>query len=424
MGEFDFVMKKKLAVLVFILFLFNSDVGFSKTTYLMSLQEAMDIALTSSTELNSHRSRKYITEARIINAKTPLNPAIISDNGTAEFTYRVGIQQTFELGEKRKKRTTLAVAEHQYTQEEILAKTLDIKSKVRKAYIELYRAQQAEISSQEILNTINELVDITKRKEMAGDVPTIDTMQTELMKINAENDLQYAKLDIIQAFNNLNFLLGHKLDECCQLTEPQYEEEYQIIEKLSEDEHEINLDSLYEKALENRPEIKMAQTEIDIAKKQLEVDYSNRIPNLLLAAGPDYVVGPGPRQMGAFIMGAIAIPVFDRQQGEIMESKAEIKMGEKKLEWQKHLTEVEVKNAYNRIQSYILSLKKYKNELLPHSEVIVHKTKQSFDEGKDDIIVPLMAHQSYIKIKAGYIKVLAEYQTAVSDLERAMGVEL
>ena len=41
--------------------------------------------------------------------------------------------------------------------------------------------------------------------------------------------------------------------------------------------------------------------------------------------------------------------------------------------------------------------------------------------GKSNIIIPLNAQQSYINTRFGYIQTLTEYQTSVSNLERAIG---
>ncbi|TWW08666.1 hypothetical protein E3A20_22030, partial [Planctomyces bekefii] len=37
-------------------------------------------------------------------AQARLNPNLISDNGIAEKTYRLGLEKTFEMGNKRKKK--------------------------------------------------------------------------------------------------------------------------------------------------------------------------------------------------------------------------------------------------------------------------------------------------------------------------------
>lgn len=415
-------MKKLVAIiLIFVL----QAPCFATTTYLGGIDMAIDLAVQNSGELRATQARFGITEAQVFSANTRMNPVLITDNGIAEDTYRMGLQIIIETAAKRRKRTLVAKAQHDVMMDEINVKMLDIKSKVRQSYIALYAAQEKQKAALKIIETTNTLLDATQKKFQAGAIPQLDVIQIEIIKTNAENDLQNARLEIIRAHNDLNLLLGHCLDQDCELSTPALEHNFKDIAALTKEQHFDNINALQKIALENRPELKREQNNILYAKRKLDLAKANRIPNLLVASGPDIVknTSEGTRT-SAFIMGAIDIPIFNRQQGPIKEAMAMQAASEKDLQYQKDVILYQIKDAYSRILSNTKLVEKYQNELLPKSAEIVLKSRRSFEEGKDDIVVPLLAQEAAIRVQFAYIKAVSEYQTAISDLERAIGTYL
>lgn len=100
----------------------------------ISLNESLTLALTNNQKLQAAQAMLGISEARIIIAKTLQNPAFITNNGTAEKIYRAGLEQTFELDGKRKKRTNLAKAEKEVVENEIKTIASDLKNNVRRSF--------------------------------------------------------------------------------------------------------------------------------------------------------------------------------------------------------------------------------------------------------------------------------------------------
>jgi hypothetical protein len=74
----------------------------------INLEEAINISLERSPKLKAAEAQLAIGKANVITAKSRINPNLVSDNGLAEKTYRLGIEKTLELGSKRSKRIELA----------------------------------------------------------------------------------------------------------------------------------------------------------------------------------------------------------------------------------------------------------------------------------------------------------------------------
>ncbi len=375
----------------------------------ITLNQIINIVLKNNPELKAIEAKLGINDAQILKAKTRINPLLISDSGIAEKTYRVGIQQTIEVANKRKKRINLAQTQKEVALNEKETYILELKVNVKNAYIELYNAQQKYNITNEILNTTKELFEVAKKRQIAGDIALLDVLQAEITMINVKNNLENAKLGIIKSFNILNAFTGETLDNDIILMPANLSVQNNTIEKLKE------------KAYFFRPEIKGLMQQIEITKQQIEIAKTNIIPNLVIGAGPSIIEENNKIKANLFITTSLELPIFDYQQGAINEALAQKIQLEKELEVMKNKISLEIKNAFSQINSTGESIKIYENELIPKANDVVNKSRRSFEEGKSNIVIPLNAQQSYINIKFDYIQTLIEYQKAINNLERAVG---
>lgn len=387
----------------------------------LNLNKAIEIGILNNPNLKVMRSKLGISDAQILQSKLIPNPSIVSDNGFAENTFRIGAEQTIELGNKRARRIKLAKMQKQVFLQELITTTLDVRSEIRTSYIQAYNSQQKLWTAQEILKTTDRLANIAKMREEAGDIANLDVLQAEIEMLNAKNEVQVAKLELNKAFNTLSANLGQDIDINTVLVAPD------LIKNLTfslnlDDNDETLLNSLINKAYENSSELKTIQKNIDVENQKLKVARAEIVPNLNIGAGADIVTGD-EKKTSAYVMGSFDVPVFNHLQGVIKEINAQKQVYEKELEAQKIVISQKVKNAYSSIVSYSNSIKIYENELIPHSIKVLEKSELSFKEGKSNILVPLNSQDAYINTKFGYIQILSEFEKAISDLERAIGVE-
>jgi cobalt-zinc-cadmium efflux system outer membrane protein len=383
----------------------------------ISLSTTMDVGIINNPTLKATRARLGISDAQIKQANLLLNPVLMSDNGIAEKTYRLGIEQTIELGGKRSKRTKLAKINKEVTETEILTTLLDVRNNIRSSYIQLYKAQQELIASQEILDTTKQLSEIAKKREQAGDIAKLDVLQAEITMVKAKSDIQTSKLNVNQSFNNLCANIGSDLDRNVVLEKPILYEEFNAID--TKDENFVN--NLVEVAYKTRPEIKTLEKNIEAQEMNLKIAKANVIPNLTVAVGPDLVT-EGKSKTSVFAMANMEIPLFNRQQGNIKEIQAQKEVYEQELVAQKTKINQEVRNAWAGIINNADSIKIYENEIIPKAKEVLNKSNMSFKEGKSNILTSLNAQEAYINTKFGYIQVITDYENSLSDLERALGV--
>ena len=143
----------------------NSNANITLNLKSITLSKAIELGVLNNPTLKAAQAKLGISDAQILQAGLLSNPNIISDNGFAEDTFLVGIEQTIELGNKRSRRIKLAKMQKDVVQQEIITTILDVRSKVRSSYIQTYNAQQKLIASREILETITNLEKIAKERK-------------------------------------------------------------------------------------------------------------------------------------------------------------------------------------------------------------------------------------------------------------------
>ena len=392
----------------------------------ISLDKAMELGILNNPTLKVARARLGISDAQILQASLRINPSLVTDNGVAEKTYRfIGVEQIFELGGKRVKRTKLARIKKDVVMSEISTTLLDIRSNIRTSYIQLYNAQQRLVASQDILATTTKLSEVAKKRQLAGDIAVLDVLQAEIIMVKAKNDIQKAKLEVNQSFNALTAYMGQNLDRNIQLETPVLLAEFNNAKSMPKEQNEQIVDSFIEQAYSSRPEVKAILKNIEAENQRIVVAKANINPNLKLAVGPDMVLPGGEENnnlnLNVFAVGSLELPVFNRQQGIIKEAIAQRQQYEKELEATKIKITQEVNNAYAGIINNAESIRIYEDDLIPRAKDILEKSKLSFLEGKSNILVSLNSQEAYINTRLGYIQTLTEYEKSVSDLERAIG---
>ena len=403
----------------------------------LSLADAFRQAMANNSEVKAAQARLGLSEAEILTANVRPNPSLVSDNGIAEKTYRFGVEQTLELGGKRKRRVAVARAQMNVTQAGIQTSLLDIRANVRRAYTQLYNNQERQKTYENILQVTQELALIATKREKAGDISKLDVLQTEIVRVNANNDLLVASGEVANARHRLNAILNQPIGTEQVLlppnTSPQLSAEQAPSQPAPQtgpvlqgriDQLDVDLDSLIAEAISRRPEVQENLRSLEVVRLQAAMAKANRIPHLTLAAGPDIVTESSAKEFNAFIVGNLELPIFNRQQGPLLEASARQAILEQEQAALKNRIAMEVTTAYTSYQANQARIQRYESELLPYSVAVVDKSRRAFQEGKAPILTPINAQQAYMNTRLGYLQALMDYQNSISDLERAVGAGL
>lgn len=398
----------------------------------LTLEQAIDTAITSHPQIRAAQARLGVSQAEILTAGARLNPSLSSDNGIAEKTYRLGIEQTIELGGKRRRRVAVAQAQREVVLAEINTFILDIRANVRRTYTQLFNLQERQRTAQEIYTIADRLLEVANKRESAGAISHLDVLQAQIASVNARNDVQTLSYEVLQTRTRLNALLNRPVTTPVNTVPPtpfpQTVPGAPSAQGLPLQgdilQGSAKLEELIQEALDHRPELQRNLRSLEVTQRQLALAKANRIPNLSLTAGPDYVAEPGQKEFNVFVVGNLEIPLFNRQQGPIAEAMAKRIQLEQEQAALKNQITTEVSTAYIAFVANQERIKRYEVEILPQAQEVVEKSQRSFEEGKSSILIPLNAQQAYRSAQLGYVQALLDFQNAISDLERAVGTGL
>ena len=409
-------MKKTIVILLALLFC-----GETALSRQITLDEAITSSIANNPQIQSERAKIGISDAQIKTAGLWTNPKMVLDASIADKSYKGGIEQTIQLGGKIKKRVNIAKQQKEVTLQEIATAIIDLKSNVRTAYIQLYSAQERLNTEYEILKISKSMSDIARKKEIAGDIAKLDVLQTEILEVNTQSDIEALKLEKSKAMNNLNFYLGEILPEDIELVKPEINNDYGKSEIDDKNVCEI----LIKEAKDNRPELKRIMKLLEQNEQIQKLARATAVPDLTLAVGPNIMIENTDNgevtHVSVYSTLSMDLPIFNHGQTVLKEAKAERVKLEKDLKAEENRVELEVKNAYSSVVRTSAMLKIYENQLLPKTKDVLHKSEMSFKEGKSDILMLLTSQESYEKARNGYIDAITNYQTSLSDLERALG---
>lgn len=421
-------MRTRFLKLLLMLCLFNFPIAFSQS---LDFESAYESAVANNPQFQAAKARLGVSEAEMVTAAAWLNPSLVSDNGVAEKTYRLGIEQVFELGGKRRHRVAVADAQRQIVVAEISTAMLNLRSDVRKAYTRLYNAELRHKALNDIVGTTDQLLSVAQKREHAGDIPQLDVLQAEVQKVRSSNDAQVAVSEAQRARASLNALLNHPVTTVWSLKPPSGFKVEPVNQKQSASPlqaqvrvTEFDLKYLTDLALDNRPELEQNQKGLELINRQTALARSNIVPDLRVAVGPDYVAETGQKNLNVFFIASVELPVFNRQQGPLQEAEARKEQLLKEKEALKNQIVLEVSNAYNAFLQNDAQVNRYEAELLPKAQEVADKSRRSFEVGKSNILLSLNAQQAYMQTTLDYLNALLDYQNSITDLERAIGTGL
>lgn len=401
----------------------------------LTLEQAFARAIENNPDYKATQAQLGISESQITTAAARPNPSILSDNGVAEKTYRLGITQVLELGGKRQRRIEAAQAQKKIDMAEIDNRLLTLRGEVRKAYTQLYIDQEREKAYQDIVRTTKQLLTIAQQREQAGDIARVDVLGTRIAYTNARNDYQTVLYQVISSRNELSKLLYQPLENTLRLVPPSQLVSHELMPPSTGSKPgkplqsgvtqiTLNLDALIQKALTQRPEMRKNRYMEEAAQQQLALAKANRIPDLKVSAGGDMVTEPDQRRVGVFVITELELPVFNRQQGPIQEAMARQEQARLTHESLKNEISFEVMSAHTAFVTNAERMKRYETELLPDAAQVFKLSMLSFREGKASVITPIQAQHAYVNTRVGYLEALTGYQNAISDLEKAVGIGL
>jgi cobalt-zinc-cadmium efflux system outer membrane protein len=387
----------------------------------IAIADAVSIFLQQNLQLVAARYDIDTVDAEKLTARLRPNPQFsvasadlpldFSGNALTEQTFSYGISQTFELGEKRRKRIDAANANSDLARAEFQMVVWQLTNDLKKKFYAVLLAESLLKLAKENQTTFEETLKHTTELFQLGEISGLDLRRLEVEKLKFDTDVANSERDYELAVRDLRVTLGGDYRAM----------EIDVAGTLDYQSYEFSLADLRDKALAARPDLKAAQLSERSADASIRLQDAQRVPDLTLGAGIDQV----PMGTSTYTFGVgVTLPVFDRNQGErakalIQRRKAE---NEQQLITNQVLSDVDKALVAFEIQKRRVEL--YRTGVLTKVNDIQNLTEFSLKAGESSTLDLLDAIRTRRETLASYYQTLFDYQVSLLDLELATATPL
>ena len=385
----------------------------------LALREALALALERNPELAAFSQEIRAAEAAVIQADVLPNPKldVIGDNlgntrkkdeGDRSASLLIG--QLVELGGKRAARVRLAETGRDLAGWDYEAKRLEIFARVRQTFVEVLTAQGRTGLADESVRLAQAVADGVAKRVQAGKVPPVEETKARLTVSAALIEREQARRELAAARNRLAALWANPA--------PRFGRAAGDLERVPP----LPAFETLAARIRDNPELARWATEIQRRQAGVEAERAKAVPDITVSGG---ISRFSVYNDNAYLVGiSIPIPVFDQNRGGILEANRRLdKAADERRAVESRLT-TELSDTYQRAAAIANEIETLRTDLLPGSQRAFDAATQGYQLGKFGFLDVLDAQRTLFQTRAQYLRALADYQLAVSEIERLTGAAL
>ena len=401
----------------------------------IDLDDAIALSLSNNLDLQSARINVEIAKNDVKTANRLQNPEfnIFYNFGSAGKSepQQMGLSEVIEIA-KRAPRKKLAKSNLYKKELDVKLAEFTLEMDVRETYVDLVGAKSVLACLNEQKAFLEEILAISKKRLKCGAVSETDVIQVQIALNQLETRINTAKTALKTARNDFNKALNISENSTVLYdTKEDYLPGETVFISLKTPDYNQKMpsfDLISTKAMSKRLDIKSAEQEVDIAKKNLVVVERQRVPNLEVVGGYSYLT-PSHSDSGRYAPGAYAganlqnIPLLYAYKPEIKNAKLQVEQAQINYESAKNKAIKDLNSAYERFLTSQTNLVFYKQKLIKDSENLLKISKQNYNDGKTDLTSVIVMEQSYCEIVVSYLNALTDYYTDWIDFLREVNSE-
>ena len=405
---------------MFFLVLVEAASGQSST--LISLNQAIDLALAHNHSIKATRTLILQNQAQEITANLRPNPTLGADSQFVPFfspqdfsgdnldqtqQFDVGIGYLFERGHKRQRRLQAARDQTAVTRAQVGDAERTLAFNVGQQFVSVLLAESTLEFALEDLQDFQQTVDIGEAQLKAGFIGEGDYLKIKLQLLQFQTDVSSARLAKVQALVGLREFLGYNAVPA----------NYDVIGDLAYQPLQANLEDLQAKALRERPDFRAAELGIVAARSQVILAKANA--KVDVNGTYDFTHVSGENTASIFVN--FELPIFNRNQGEIARTGYALTQAQEQQQAASDTVLSDVSNAYEAVRSNDEVVQLYTSGYLKQAQDSRDISEYAYKRGAASLLDFLDAERSYRASQLGYRQALASYMQSVEQLRQAVG---
>jgi cobalt-zinc-cadmium efflux system outer membrane protein len=383
----------------------------------LTLREATALALARNPELGVFPDDLRAADALVLQAGLWPNPQLaieVEDVGgrrersgfeAAQTTVQIG--QPIELGGKRAKRTQVASLDKELVQWDYRAARLDVARQVAQAFVTTLAAQERLALTDRLLELSRQAQTAVAQRVKAGKDSPVEELRADVALSATQIERQKAEKALTAARHSLAATWGGHM--------PAFEK---VEGKFYETPAPMPLAQMTN-AISANPDLARWRTEEDRRRAVLRLEKARAVP--------DVIVGAGVRRYEetddeAMVFGlALPLPLFDRNQGGVLEATAQLAKTRRQYEAVQVKTLAVLSEAVRALAAAYDEAAILRRDVLPKAQRAFEAAQQGYQQGKFDYLHLLDAQRTLFQTQAQYVDSVEAYHRAQADVQRLLG---
>lgn len=319
----------------------------------------------------------------------------------------IALSQLVELGGKRGKRFQIARLDKRLSDWDYEQKKRDVLTAATQAFIEVLIAQEMVSQSDELFRLAEQTMAAVRMRVDAGKVPPMEEARARIELYSARTVAGKTRHELEAARRQLSSFWGENSSgfqwlegDLTQISPPPSKE------ALAELVH-------------TSPDLNRWHTELEQGQVVLSLAQAQKIPDVTVSLGIRNFQESNSNALVAAI--ELPLPLFNRNQGGIKEAQTNLS----KIRHQRQAAETglraQVAQAWQKLSAAHLEVGTLREEILPAAESVYEAAEFGYREGKYDLLQMLDAQRTYFEVKGQYLKALAIFHLARTEMERYLG---
>ena len=387
----------------------------------ITLQQAVDLALTGNPSLIAAREHLSAEHATMLTASARQNPTLSllgqsvtlpevnNSSGNPSF-YSANVSRLFERGQKRRWRMEGAAATAQVTESQLHDQVRQVVLSVRQAFTVMLGAKAALAIAEENLTDYRKTVDLSKARLDAGDITRTDYERIDLQLAQFESDDDTARLNMQQASAQLQQLFG------VDRPSPTFD----VTGTLEPPALTLTMAEAETRALAARPDYQAARQSLLLSQANARFAIANGTADPTLASeydrsGPDNTFG---------VSISIPLRIFDRNQGEKQRTGYEVNSNRVAVIAARNQVVSDVDQAWFALETTRRQAIRYNTHYLDESVRVRDNLQFSYRSGNSTLLDYLEALRDYRSIQLSGLNANVQVWLAIHQLSFATATDI
>jgi cobalt-zinc-cadmium efflux system outer membrane protein len=376
----------------------------------LTIDQALETAFANNPDLAAAKWEIGIAQGDRQQAGLLPNPELsweAEDTRRNSRTTTVMINQPIELGGKRGARIDVASRAQDAAGIELERKRNVLRADVIQAFYSSSTAQQRLLLSRQSLALAERGVRVAQGRIDSGKSSPVEGTRAEVQLSEVRVELRRAERDEANAYQQLLRIMGAPLPAFVSIGEsdrsmPTVPESSLLLSRLGE-----------------TAELRLAKLLIDQREASLDLEKSQRIPDLTLSVGSQY--DERERERVNVVGLSMPIPLFNRNQGNVLAAARRADQARDLRNASELSLRTEIQTALDQWMTANTEVTSFNQAILPAAQNAVDTATRGFEMGKFNFLDVLDAQRTLISARTQYIRALAEATDAWVRIERVFG---